>query len=147
MDEDTNDFALIENLLELMHQNRVDFTNTFRLFAQIQSHADYQTNPLRDHFIDRQGFDQWMQSYLDRLKVERLSDLERQNAILNTNPKFVLRNYLAQSAIELAQRDEFSEVQKLLRILENPFAEQPEHEAYSFPPPKELEDIVLSCSS
>ncbi|MEN9945527.1 MAG: hypothetical protein RLY18_1485, partial [Pseudomonadota bacterium] len=63
------------------------------------------------------------------------------------NPKFVLRNYLAQRAIELAQKDDFSEVQKLLQILENPFAEQPQHEAYSLPPSKELEDIVLSCSS
>ncbi|BEI35407.1 YdiU family protein [Polynucleobacter sp. HIN6] len=147
MNELANDFALIENLLELMHQNRVDFTNTFRLFAQVQSHADDQTNPLRDHFIDRQGFDQWMQSYLDRLKLERLSDFDRQSAILNTNPKFILRNYLAQRAIELAQQDDFSEVQKLLQILENPFAEQPEHETYSAPPSKELEDIVLSCSS
>ncbi|WP_286224792.1 protein adenylyltransferase SelO [Polynucleobacter sp. HIN7] len=147
MNEHANDFALIENLLELMHQNRVDFTNTFRLFAQVQSHADDQTNPLRDQFIDRQGFDLWMQSYLDRLKLERLSDFDRQSAILNTNPKFILRNYLAQRAIELAQQDDFSEVQKLLKILENPFAEQAEHEAYATPPPKELEDVVLSCSS
>ncbi len=88
-----------------------------------------------------------MQSYLDRLKHEQRSDLIRQDAILKTNPKFILRNYLAQHAIELAQQDDFSEVQKLLQILENPFAEQPEYEAYSTPPPKELEDIVLSCSS
>jgi uncharacterized protein YdiU (UPF0061 family) len=130
-----------------MHQNRVDFTTTFRLFAQVQSQADNQSNPLRDHFIDLQAFDAWMQSYLDRLKLEQQSDLIRQNAILNANPKFVLRNYLAQHAIELAQQDDFSEVQKLLQILENPFAEQPQHEAYSLPPSKELEDIVLSCSS
>jgi len=146
-DEHDNDFPLIENLLQLMHQSRVDFTITFRLFAQVHAQADYQSNPLRDHFIDRQAFDAWMQSYLDRLKLEQRSDLSRQNAILNTNPKFVLRNYLAQHAILLAQQDDFSEIQKLLQILENPYAEQPEHEAYSAPPPKELEDIVLSCSS
>jgi uncharacterized protein YdiU (UPF0061 family) len=88
-----------------------------------------------------------MQSYLDRLKLEHSSDLVRQSAILKTNPKFILRNYLAQHAIELAQQDDFSEVQKLLHILENPYAEQSEFEAYAAPPPKELEDIALSCSS
>jgi serine/tyrosine/threonine adenylyltransferase len=102
---------------------------------------------LRDHFIDRQAFDAWMQSYIDRLKLEHQSDFSRQNAILKTSPKFILRNYLAQQAIELAQQDDFSEVQKLLRILENPYAEQSEYETYAAPPPKELEDIVLSCSS
>ncbi len=146
-EEHTNDFALIERLLELMHHNRVDFTRTFRLFAQIQSQANPQSNPLRDQFINRQAFDTWMQSYLDRLKLEKQSDQSRQSAILKTNPKFVLRNYLAQQAIEKAQRDDFSEVQTLLQILEDPFAEQSEHEAYSAPPPKELEDIALSCSS
>jgi uncharacterized protein YdiU (UPF0061 family) len=146
-EEHPNDFTLIENLLQLMHQNRVDFTTTFRLFAEVQSMTNYQSNPLRDHFINRQAFDTWMQSYLDRLKLEHSSDLVRQSAILKTNPKFILRNYLAQHAIELAQQDDFSEVQKLLHILENPYAEQSEFEAYAAPPPKELEDIVLSCSS
>jgi uncharacterized protein YdiU (UPF0061 family) len=146
-EEHPNDFTLIENLLQLMHQNRVDFTTTFRLFAEVQSMTNSQSNPLRDHFIDRQAFDTWMQSYLDRLKLEHSSDLVRQSAILKTNPKFILRNYLAQHAIELAQQDDFSEVQKLLHILENPYAEQSEFEAYAAPPPKELEDIVLSCSS
>jgi uncharacterized protein YdiU (UPF0061 family) len=146
-EEHPNDFTLIENLLQLMHQNRVDFTTTFRLFAEVQSMTNSQSNPLRDHFIDRQAFDAWMQSYLDRLKLENSSDLVRQSAILKTNPKFILRNYLAQHAIELAQQDDFSEVQKLLHILENPYAEQSEFEAYAAPPPKELEDIALSCSS
>ena len=146
-EDHVNDFTLIENLLQLMHQNRVDFTTTFRLFAQIQSQANYQSNPLRDYFIDRPAFDGWMQSYIDRLKLEKQSDLNRQNAILSTNPKFILRNYLAQRAIELAQQDDFSEVQKLLHILEDPFAEQSEYQAYAAPPPKELEDIALSCSS
>ncbi len=130
-----------------MHQNRVDFTTTFRLFAHVQGQADYQSNPLRDRFIDRDAFDAWMQTYIDRLKLEKQSDLSRQNSILNTNPKFILRNYLAQHAIKLAQQDDFSELQKLLHVLENPFAEQSEYETYAAPPPKELEDIVLSCSS
>jgi len=47
------------------------------------------------------------------------------------NPKFVLRNHLAQTAIEKAQAGDFGEVSRLLTILEHPFDEQPEHAAYA----------------
>ncbi len=51
------------------------------------------------------------------------------------NPKFVLRNHLAQTAIERAQHGDFGEVQRLLKVLERPFDEQPEHAAYADHPP------------
>jgi uncharacterized protein YdiU (UPF0061 family) len=63
------------------------------------------------------------------------------------NPKYVLRNHLAQYAIELAQQDDFSEVHKLLNILNKPFDEQPEHESYSQAPADHLRSISVSCSS
>jgi len=67
---------------------------------------------------------------------------------MNTvNPKYVLRNHLAQHAIELAQQDDFSEVHKLLNILNKPFDEQPEHESYSQAPAEHLQSISVSCSS
>ncbi len=141
------DKDLIENLLKLMHENRVDFTNTFRLFAYVNAQGDIKSNPLRDHFLNRDAFDAWMQTYLDRLRLETRSESERQQNILNTNPKYILRNYLAQEAIEKAQQDDFSEVQKLLTILQDPFSEQTGNERYAAPPPRELEDLVLSCSS
>jgi uncharacterized protein YdiU (UPF0061 family) len=63
------------------------------------------------------------------------------------NPKYVLRNYLAQAAIEKAQNGDFSEVSKLLAILERPFDEQPEHEAYAALPPDWASHLEVSCSS
>jgi uncharacterized protein YdiU (UPF0061 family) len=67
--------------------------------------------------------------------------------MLATNPKFVLRNYLAQIAIEKAQNDDFSEVKRLLAVLQDPFSEQPGLEEYAAPPPAALEHIEVSCSS
>jgi uncharacterized protein YdiU (UPF0061 family) len=63
------------------------------------------------------------------------------------NPKYILRNHLAQAAIEKAQQQDFSEVAKLLSILETPFDEQEQYEAYANPPPPDLELIEVSCSS
>ena len=64
-----------------------------------------------------------------------------------TNPKYVLRNSLAQTAIERAQAGDFSEVDRLRALLDDPFAEQPEHEASAAPPPAWGRHLVVSCSS
>jgi uncharacterized protein YdiU (UPF0061 family) len=63
------------------------------------------------------------------------------------NPKFVLRNHLAQIAIQKAQQKDFSEVQRLLHILQRPFDEQPEYEGYAALPPDWAAGISVSCSS
>ena len=142
-----DDTSLVESLLQLMHHNRVDFANTFRELSHFDASHDAKSNPLRDQFLNRDAFDTWMQSYLDRLKEEKCSHAERQSHMLATNPKFVLRNYLAQIAIEKAQNDDFSEVKRLLAILQDPFSEQPGLEEYAAPPPATLEHIEVSCSS
>ena len=63
------------------------------------------------------------------------------------NPKYVLRNYLAQAAIEKAQHKDFSEVERLLQVLQNPFDEQPENEHYAALPPDWASTLEVSCSS
>ncbi|MFS9670023.1 hypothetical protein Q6291_35150, partial [Klebsiella pneumoniae] len=63
--------------------------------------------------------------YRARLRLEDSSDELRRAAMHRSNPKYVLRNYLAQTAIEQAQNGDFSGVHKLLAVLERPFDEQP----------------------
>ena len=63
------------------------------------------------------------------------------------NPKFILRNYLAQQAIERAQQKDYSEIDRLRQLLRDPFAEQPEMDAYAAPPPDWAKQIIVSCSS
>jgi uncharacterized protein YdiU (UPF0061 family) len=85
--------------------------------------------------------------YRARLRQEGSVDAVRRDAMARINPKYVLRNYLAQAAIEKAQNGDFSEVHKLLGILELPFDEQPEHEAYAALPPDWASHLEVSCSS
>jgi len=141
------DIHLIERLLQAMHDSKVDFTHFFRQLSYVQQTQNIQTISIRDHFIDREFIDKWLSDYMYRLQSENSIDEERQRAMNSVNPKYILRNHLAQIAIERAQQHDFSEVQKLLELLSNPFDEHIEFEEYAIPPPANLEKVEVSCSS
>jgi uncharacterized protein YdiU (UPF0061 family) len=141
------DTHLIERLLQAMHDSKVDFTCFFRRLGQVQQEQKIQTIALRDHFLDRELIDQWLSDYINRLKSEKSSDEPRQRAMNLVNPKFVLRNHLAQVAIDKAKQHDFSEIQTLLKILTNPYDEQVEYDSYAMPPPPDIERVEVSCSS
>jgi uncharacterized protein YdiU (UPF0061 family) len=139
-------------MFKLMHENRVDFTLFFRRLGDLRldvlgDEGLESDAPLRDLFLDRPGFDAWAVEYRARLRQEGSQDAARRQAMHGVNPKYVLRNYLAQAAIEKAQNGDFSEVSKLLAILERPFDEQPEHDAYAALPPDWASHLEVSCSS
>ena len=102
---------------------------------------------LREHFLNRERFDEWAARYRDRLQSEGSRDDDRQDAMNRVNPKYVLRNYLAQHAIEKAQQKDFAEVDRLLTLLQHPYTEQPGMDAYAAPPPNWGKHLSVSCSS
>jgi uncharacterized protein YdiU (UPF0061 family) len=142
------DIRLIGSLLALMHAGQADYTNLFRSLGDFDSSADAANDKLRDQFIDRAAFDAWAAAYRARLQHEQGTDNERKARMDAVNPKYILRNYLAQKAIEQAeeQRD-FSEIDRLLNLLAKPFDEQPEMESYAAAPPDWARQIEVSCSS
>ena len=141
------DSGLTDAMFSLMQANHADFTLFFRRLGDLKVEEPASDEPLRDLFIDRPGFDAWARQYRERLRQENSSDAERRAAMHAVNPKFVLRNYLAQTAIEKAQNKDFSEVDKLLRILDKPFEEQPENAKYAELPPDWASQLEVSCSS
>ena len=147
MNPQDHDIKLIEELLQLMHDSRADFTNSFRSLGAVKKSDEIASIALRNEFVNRAGFDQWLGRYLDRLQLESDDDHTRQIKMDAINPKFILRNHLAQKAIEKAQQRDFSEIATLLKILENPFHSQDGYEEYSIPPPPDLASIEVSCSS
>ena len=142
-----DDRALFDAMFALMQANHVDFTQFFRKLGGLQLGAPEQDGPLRDLFIDREAFDGWAALYRARLGKEARGDARRKAAMDAVNPKYVLRNYLAQVAIDKAQNKDFSEVARLLSVLERPFDEQAEHEAYAALPPDWASHLEVSCSS
>ena len=144
------DAALLAAMFALMQANHVDFTLFFRRLGNLQldsADADQAPGGLRDLFLERPAFDAWAVSYRARLRAEGSIDAGRRLAMQAVNPKYVLRNYLAQVAIEKAQNKDFGEVCQLLKVLERPFDEQPEHERYAALPPDWASHLEVSCSS
>ncbi|MDX8386499.1 MAG: protein adenylyltransferase SelO family protein, partial [Gallionella sp.] len=143
-----DDIPLISELLEMMQSSQIDFTHFFRGLGNYNSAVDADNNQFRNQFIDRAAFDAWEVSYRARLLNEPCNDIERKVLMDRCNPKYILRNYLAQIAIEKAEKDrDFSEVDILLKLLQKPFDEQPEMERYAALPPEWAQKISVSCSS
>ena len=138
-----NDETLINSLLALMEQNQVDYTLFFRQLCYFSEPRQ----AVRDLFVDREAFDAWAVLYVERLSQQSVSDNDRSEAMLKTNPKYILRNYMAQAAIEKAEKGDYSEVNLLLDVLQNPFEEHPQAEHYAGLPPDWAETISVSCSS
>jgi len=149
------DAALFDAMFALMQENHVDFTLFFRRLGDLQLHpADLAVQEvpafdaaLRNLFIDRPAFDAWAAQYRTRLRAENSVDAARRLAMHAVNPKYVLRNYLAQAAIEQAQNKDFTEVARLLAVLQHPFDEQIGSEHYAALPPDWASGLEVSCSS
>ena len=146
-EEQEDDAGLIQDLLSLMQQSHVDYTNFFRALGSFSSQEGLPNESLRDFFLDREAFSGWAKRYTDRLRREKSRDEERSSRMNRVNPKYILRNYLAQQAIEKAQQKDFSEIDRLLTLLQNPYSDQPGMDAYAAPPPNWGKHLAVSCSS
>lgn len=141
------DEALIADLLIKMQKNLVDYTIFFRRLTSLSWQPQKSDKLVRDLFLERTAFDTWSAEYRQRLVQEGSVDLERQQRMKQVNPAYILRNYMAQQAIEQAERGDASEVDRLLKLLQNPFIEQAGMERYADHPPAWADSISLSCSS
>jgi len=142
------DDKLRRDVLALLHANHVDYTNFFRMLGSFSQDDPAANEPLRDQFLDREGFDWWADRYRARLKAEHSVDADRKACMDACNPKYVLRNYLVQVAIEQATRHrDYSEIDRLRELLRRPFDDQPEMNEYAAPSPDWGKQIMVSCSS
>ena len=138
-DAQDDDAALADDLLRLMAEDHSDHTITWRRLAQPEQ--------ARDEFLQRERFDAWLLRYRARLAQESSDDASRAQRMNRVNPKYVLRNHLAQQAIDRAAAGDDGEVRRLLAVLQRPFDEQPEHEADAGHPPAWASQLEVSCSS
>jgi uncharacterized protein YdiU (UPF0061 family) len=140
------DEELVNRLLLLMQNSGVDYTLFFRRLGDQPAQDAAQS--LRDDFIDIKGFDGWTEAYLARLTRQPDETREARRARMHAvNPLYILRNYLAQNAIEAAEKGDYSEVRRLHEVLRQPFTEQPDMSRYAQRPPDWGKHLEISCSS
>ncbi|WP_145126128.1 protein adenylyltransferase SelO [Pseudomonas sp. URMO17WK12:I11] len=139
------DMALVERLLQRMQSGGVDYNLFFRRLGD-QPLADA-LQSVRDAFVDLAGFDAWAVEYRARCEREPNQAAGRRERMHAVNPLYVLRNYLAQNAIEAAEAGDYTEVRRLHEVLSRPFEEQAGMQAYAAPPPAWGKHLEISCSS
>ncbi|HTN33376.1 MAG TPA: YdiU family protein [Marinobacter sp.] len=142
--EEDTDSKLIMDTFSVLQRHRVDYTLFFRALSNLHNHGQA---PIRDLFADRDAADTWLKHYQQRLQKETRTDSERERAMRGVNPKYILRNYLAQQVIQEAWSGDYQPMKALLNVLERPFDEQPEQEHYAALPPDWGKHLNISCSS
>lgn len=157
---DDKDLFLIEGLEEALLSTETDMTIFFRRLSsfkkgdgkkglEIIKDAFYLPNEVSDKIA--QQWRDWFERYDFRLEKEPLSDAERHSKMNTVNPKYVLRNYMAQLAIDDANKGDYNLIDELFQLLKQPYAEQPQHEKWFAKRPDWARHKVgcsmLSCSS
>ena len=158
------DDQLMLDLLDLMEGAETDMTLFYRGLAKVSTgddvSADDRFAPLLNAFYLpteqltdelRTGWDAWIDRYVARVSSEGTSDEARREQMNATNPLYVMRNYLAQLAIDASTEGDHSEISKLLDVIRNPYTEQPGQERFAEKRPDWARTRVgcsmLSCSS
>ncbi len=134
--QDESDNAIINNFLELLYMHKKDYHQSIRLLSN------------DDQSFLGKAFDPWFKDYHKRLKIETEDPNQRRALMNEVNPKYILRNYLAEVAIRKAEDyNEYAEIDSLFKLLRAPFEEHEGHESYDSETPEWAQNLELSCSS
>ncbi|UPT76739.1 YdiU family protein [Sulfurovum sp. XGS-02] len=135
------DPELIDDMLDMLEQLHVDYT----LFFRTLSHYEGDREALLSTGLYHEPMNAWLDRYDARIKT--IDTTERKEQMLSANPKYVLKNYMLQEAIDAAEKGNFSVVDDLFKIAQNPFDEHPAFERWAGATPQEFKNQKLSCSS
>lgn len=152
--------TLINSLEELLQMSKNDMTMFFRLLSNFEKKSPKKGFELIQHTFYNpalitpsitQKWHDWFNAYAEILQSETTTDAERKAKMDAVNPKYVLRNYIAQLAIEAADKGDFTVINELFQLLNRPYDEQPEYQKWFAKRPEWANDKIgcsmLSCSS
>lgn len=152
-----SDGELVNRIFELMTRAEVDMTLFFTKLANLDL-AQANIQPITEAFYTEEGLQkfggdvqQWLTTYAQRTHQSKLSPADRIAKMQSHNPRYVLRNYMAQEAIDLAEKGDNSRLQILLTLLKNPYTQQTDMEQFEKKRPdwarQKAGCSMLSCSS
>ena len=159
---ESDDEALITQLLQILQVTETDMTLFYRLLAKFDCEDQpnitayqffmpcyYQPHTISEAIAEK--INQWLVNYAVRINRQQESHAHRQERMNRVNPNYVLRNYLAQQAIDQAEQGDYALVNTLLEVMQNPYEEQTGREAFAEKRPEWARSkpgcSMLSCSS
>jgi uncharacterized protein YdiU (UPF0061 family) len=151
---------LAEELPELLYACQLDYTLFYRWLGDLPSDAEPDPGALLEATSyaasscsedQREKLGSWLRRYAEACRADGVLDSDRRRQMHARNPKYVLRNYMAQLAIDAAQQGDASLIHELLELLRQPYADQPEHARWALRRPEWARQragcSMLSCSS
>jgi uncharacterized protein YdiU (UPF0061 family) len=152
-----DDVVLMQSLQTLMEQAEIDMTLWFRALADVDAQAPSLTI-FQDAFYDEtkrseaeSALNDWLSQYVARLATDPQSAEQRRAGMCAVNPRYVMRNYLAQQVIDRAEQGDASGIHELLEVMRHPYDDQPGRESYAQKRPDWARHkagcSMLSCSS
>ncbi len=159
--ENNKDIELIGKLEEILQLEETDMTLFFRNLSKVSksdsfksafkkvTKAFYLLSSIKKE--SKQHWEEWFVTYIERLQKENITDKERKQAMNLVNPKYVFRNYMAQLAIDKADKGDYTLIEEFYQLLKHPYEEQPSNEKWFAKRPEWARHKVgcsmLSCSS
>ena len=134
------DAQLIQGLLDIMESEKLDYTNTFRNLSQAVTSV--KTNELNSNVSMS-----WIKSYQERHNKESIPIAKKILLMNANNPKYILRNYMAQEVIEAAESSDFSALKTLIEVITSPYDELEQYEHFANRSPNWAKNLEISCSS
>ena len=152
-----DDSELMESLYALLETAEADMTLFFRALTEVDLRAP-SLLPFADAFYDplkrraaEVSLTDWLERYSARVQQDTLSPVERRARMNAANPRYVLRNYLAQQAIDRAEAGDYAGIHEVLDVIRKPYDDQPGREAFAAKRPDWARTragcSMLSCSS
>ena len=155
---ENTDPSLMDDLQNLLEKSNIDMTLFFRELAEFRESESFlalvqdASYASEDEFVHfKIQWQNWLSKYENRLKIESHSVEDRSVSMNKVNPKYVLRNYMAQLAIDDAENGDNNLLDELYQLLRKPYDDQPEMQKWFAKRPDWAEHKVgcsmLSCSS
>lgn len=143
--EQENDQVLFSNLLLLLEKEAIDYTCFWRNLSLMQNDLDF-AKILKD-VGNRDDFEVWLKQYCQRRNQESDTWESIRVEMLQTNPKYTLRNHIAQQVIDAVKEGDYQIFHDVIKVLEAPYDEHPELAIYAEPADSEQKLVCVSCSS
>ena len=143
--KEDNDLALVNEILQAMEGQDVDFTQFFRELSNVfNNNADN----IRDMFDDLEKIDPWLTHWYARLSRDPMSVEERMLSMNRVNPIYIPRNHKVEEALQAAEtKNDYTLFEKLMVVLANPFEEREGLEAYAVPAPADFPPYKTFCGT